>query len=94
MIHERIQGRGPRPDSENLGWRTEGFRGYADFMELAEFQGNFEELIGLAKDTLVVIMCAEAAYLRCHRQLIADACWPGAFGSNTLSARLAAFPIS
>jgi len=32
MIHERIQGRGPRPDSENLGWRTEGFRGYADFM--------------------------------------------------------------
>jgi len=42
-------------------------------MEIAEFQWNLEELIGLAKDTLVVIMCAEAAYLRCHRQLIADA---------------------
>jgi uncharacterized protein (DUF488 family) len=65
--------RRPRPDSKNLGWRTEGFRGYADFMATAEFEGNLAELIGLARKKQVVIMCAEAVYLRCHRQLIADA---------------------
>ena len=32
-----------------------------------------EDLIGLAKNEQVVIMCAEAAYLRCNRRLIADA---------------------
>jgi uncharacterized protein (DUF488 family) len=65
--------RRPRSDSKNLGWRTEGFRGYADFMATEEFQKNLEELIALAMKQQVVIMCAEAAYLRCHRQLIADA---------------------
>jgi uncharacterized protein (DUF488 family) len=29
--------RKPRPDSRNSGWREEGFRGYADYMETAEF---------------------------------------------------------
>lgn len=42
-------------------------------METGEFQENLEELIRLAKNKQVVIMCAEAAYLRCHRRLIADA---------------------
>ena len=65
--------RRPRPDSKNLGWRTEGFRGYADFLETGEFQENLEELIRLARKEQVVIMCAEAAYVRCHRRLIADA---------------------
>jgi uncharacterized protein (DUF488 family) len=65
--------RRPRPDSKNLGWRTEGFRGYADFMETGEFQENLEEMIGLSKHERTVIMCAEAVYLRCHRRLIADA---------------------
>jgi hypothetical protein len=32
MIQKRIQERIPCPDSKNLGWRTEGFRGYADLM--------------------------------------------------------------
>lgn len=65
--------RRPCPDSKNLGRRTEGFRGYADYMETEEFQENLEELIRLAKNELVVTMCAEAVYLRCHRRLISDA---------------------
>ena len=65
--------RRPRPDSKNLGRRTEGFRGYTDFMETDEFQENLEELITFATKEQVVIRCAEAAYLRCHRRLIADA---------------------
>jgi uncharacterized protein (DUF488 family) len=65
--------RRPRPESKNVGWRTESFRGYSDFIETEEFQGNLEELIRLAKNKQVVIMCAEASYLLCHRRLIADA---------------------
>jgi uncharacterized protein (DUF488 family) len=75
--YRHMPGRGgfrrPRPDSKNLGWRAEGFRGDADFMETGEFQENLEGLIGLATNEQVVIMCAEAAYVRCHRRLIADA---------------------
>ena len=104
--------RKPRPDSRNSGWREEGFRGYADYMETAEFASAITELIEWAggnslEDTSerggparashangaprrsgaresvwgsprgvaprVVMMCAEAVWWRCHRQLTADA---------------------
>src|SRR5688572_32938639 len=29
--------RKPRPDSPNTGWRNEGFRGYADYMQTERF---------------------------------------------------------
>ena len=32
-----------------------------------------EDLAGLSRRTRFALMCAEAAYHRCHRQLIADA---------------------
>jgi uncharacterized protein (DUF488 family) len=62
-----------RSDSMNRGWRTEGFRGYADYMETEEFRKNLEELIRIAGRKQVAIMCAEALFFRCHRQLISDA---------------------
>jgi uncharacterized protein (DUF488 family) len=66
--------RKPRSDSRNSGWREEGFRGYADYMETAEFASAITELIEWAAgERLVTIMCAEAVWWRCHRQLIADA---------------------
>jgi len=85
--------RKPRRDSPNAAWRHEGFRGYADYMETAEFGAALDELIEFAGATgeppssgggtppvarvagppRVAIMCAEAVWWRCHRQLVADA---------------------
>jgi uncharacterized protein (DUF488 family) len=61
------------PDSVNTGWRTEGFRGYADYMQTPAFAAGVEELVAVASAAPTVIMCAEAVPWRCHRSLIADA---------------------
>jgi uncharacterized protein (DUF488 family) len=89
--------RKPRRDSRNGAWRHEGFRGYADYMETAEFRRALTDLIGWAAESRTdlcradlsgppehdagperpglhtVMMCAEAVWWRCHRQLAADA---------------------
>jgi uncharacterized protein (DUF488 family) len=65
--------RKPRKDSRNMAWRVEGFRGYADYMETADFQQALAGLIDWAADAPTAIMCAESVWWRCHRQLIADA---------------------
>ena len=61
------------PDSVNAGWRNESFRGYADYMQTAQFGEAIGQLEELAGPTPTVIMCAEAVPWRCHRSLIADA---------------------
>jgi uncharacterized protein (DUF488 family) len=60
-------------DSLNVGWRNASFRGYADYMQTPEFEQSLEDLILLAKQERLAIMCAEAVPWRCHRSLIADA---------------------
>src|SRR5467141_220270 len=65
--------RHPRKDSQNMGWRNESFRGFADYMQTPDFEAGLNELIRLAQDRSVVIMCAEALPWRCHRSLVADA---------------------
>lgn len=60
-------------DSVNLGWHNESFRGYADYMQTEGFPVGVDELLKLAKDKVVAIMCAEAVPWRCHRSLIGDA---------------------
>ena len=62
-----------KPDSINAGWRNASFRGYADYMQTPEFEQGLEELIEMARQERVAIMCAEAVPWRCHRSLIADA---------------------
>jgi len=64
--------RKPRRDSRNSAWRNESFRGYADYMESPQFNGAIDDLIEWAKSSPTAIMCAEAVWWRCHRQLIAD----------------------
>ena len=62
-----------KPDSKNIAWRNEMFRGYADYMESAEFQKGTARLVDLAEKTgPTAIMCAEAVWWRCHRSLISD----------------------
>lgn len=79
--------RKPRKDSRNGAWRHEGFRGYADYMETAAFRDAITDLIewgdggaeissisrGPKPGLHTAIMCAEAVWWRCHRQLTADA---------------------
>jgi uncharacterized protein (DUF488 family) len=60
-------------DSPNVGWRNVSFRGFADYMQTPEFEESLEELIQLATEERVALMCAEAVPWRCHRSLIADA---------------------
>jgi len=64
--------RDPRPDSVNLAWRNASFRGYADYMETAEFRAAIERLLAMARTQRTAVMCAEAVWWRCHRGLIAD----------------------
>jgi uncharacterized protein (DUF488 family) len=72
--HElRLGGRrAPRADSHNTAWRNPQFRGYADHMETEGFRKGVEDLLELACDRRVAVMCAEAVWWRCHRSLLAD----------------------
>lgn len=65
--------RAPRVDTRNVGWRNRGFRGYADYMETAEFQSGLGCLNLQRGKHRVAVMCAEAVWWRCHRRLISDA---------------------
>jgi uncharacterized protein (DUF488 family) len=65
--------RRPRKDSQNTGWRNAAFRGYADYMEAADFEAALGDLLELAARGRTAIMCAEAVWWRCHRSLLADA---------------------
>jgi uncharacterized protein (DUF488 family) len=60
-------------DSINLGWRNASFRGFADYMRTPEFENHLNELVKLAQDKRIALMCAEALPWRCHRSLISDA---------------------
>lgn len=60
-------------DSPNTGWRSAGFRGYADYMQTDEFRSALDDLMASAETIRTAIMCAEAVPWRCHRSLIADA---------------------
>ena len=62
-----------RVDSPNSVWRNAAFRGYADYMQTAEFAAGLETLLELAQHQRTVIMCAEAVWWRCHRSMLADA---------------------
>ncbi|HQR16412.1 MAG TPA: DUF488 domain-containing protein [Nitrospira sp.] len=62
-----------RPDSPNMGWKNESFRGYADYMQTEAFDRALDELMSHGENERTAIMCAEAVPWRCHRSLVADA---------------------
>jgi uncharacterized protein (DUF488 family) len=74
-LHEPALGgwRRPARNSPNTGWRNKGFQGYADHMETSEFEAALARVARIAVDERAALMCAEALWWRCHRQLIADA---------------------
>ena len=74
-------------DSINTGWQNASFRGYADYMQTPEFDKNLEELIQLANQDGIALMCAEAVPWRCHRSLIADALLVRGIGTEHIMSR-------
>lgn len=64
--------RTPRRDSPNTGWKNAAFRGYADHVSTAEFEGGLRALADAANASRLAVMCAEAVWWRCHRRIIAD----------------------
>lgn len=65
--------RRPLPDSPNGGWRNEQFQGYADHMASADFERGLDRAMAVGRERRSALMCAEAAWWRCHRRLVADA---------------------
>lgn len=62
--------RRPPPDSPDVFWREEMFRGYAAHMRTPEFAAAIGELLGFGATQAV--MCSESVWWRCHRRMIAD----------------------
>ena len=106
--------RSPRRDSSNTAWRGAAFRGYADYMQTAEFARAVEELLEWAGESAggveaggearrvprvapcvapcVTMMCAEAAWRECHRQLTADVLVARGIDVRHITSALAAAP--
>ncbi|MEJ8757227.1 DUF488 domain-containing protein [Pontibacter sp. H259] len=64
--------RKPKPDSTNTIWKSESFRGYADYAETIEFKEAVTRLKEIAFVKRTAYMCSEAVWWRCHRAIISD----------------------
>lgn len=58
--------------STNGAWQNASFRHYADYARTVEFQTGLMNLLTLASERTVALVCAEACWWRCHRRIIAD----------------------
>ncbi len=65
--------RRPRPDSIHTALRNPSFRGYADYMDSAEFSDALDGVLGEVTERSTTVMCSETLWWRCHRRLVADA---------------------
>lgn len=61
-----------QPNSDNIAWHHPSFRGYADYMETAEFSKAVKELEEIALKSRTVFLCSEAVWWRCHRSMVSD----------------------
>jgi uncharacterized protein (DUF488 family) len=64
--------RRPAPDSPDVAWREEAFRGYAGHMRGPEFLAAIDDVLTQAAAQRLAVMCSESLWWRCHRRLIAD----------------------
>jgi uncharacterized protein (DUF488 family) len=72
----------PVEHSPNRAWTVEAFRTYADAMQTPQFLAAAAELEALAVERPTAVLCAERAWWKCHRRLIAD--WFVARGSRVV----------
>lgn len=68
-----LRGRSKGTASDVNGfWENQSFHNYADYALSEEFESALNQLMAMASDRRVAIMCAEAVWWRCHRRIIAD----------------------
>jgi uncharacterized protein (DUF488 family) len=60
------------PDSPDVVWRNDAFRGYAAHTRSPEFLAAIDEVLAGAAGQTTVVMCSESVWWRCHRRLVAD----------------------
>jgi Uncharacterized conserved protein len=65
----RPQGQGASPNGH---WQNDGLRHFADYALTPAFAAGLDALRRMAGEATTAIMCAETAWQRCHRQIIAD----------------------
>ncbi len=59
-------------ESPNTGLRNQSFRNYADHMLSEEFERAAAQLVALAGEKKLAVMCAERMFFQCHRMLVSD----------------------
>ncbi len=64
--------RRPSPDSPDVVWREDMFRGYAEHMRSPDFLAAIDAVLAEAEAPQVTVMCSESLWWRCHRRLVAD----------------------
>jgi uncharacterized protein (DUF488 family) len=64
--------RRPSPESPDVAWREDMFRGYAEHMRTDGFLTAADEVIAQARARRIAVMCSESVWWRCHRRLLAD----------------------
>jgi uncharacterized protein (DUF488 family) len=62
----------PGVDSHNRAWRNPFLRTYADHAQTSVFRDALDALCRVALQETCAIMCAEADWQQCHRQIISD----------------------
>jgi uncharacterized protein (DUF488 family) len=70
---QRLGGfRRPPPDSPDVVWRNESFRGYAAHLRTEIASAALAEVLAEIEGRSVALMCSETLWWRCHRRLVAD----------------------
>ena len=64
--------RKPAPDSPDVFWQNQSFRGYAGYTRDPRFLAAMADLLHQSARARTAVMCAESVWWRCHRRLIAD----------------------
>jgi uncharacterized protein (DUF488 family) len=67
-----LRGAVPQASSANTGWSNVHFRNYADYALSPPFHDALQRLCYEASRQMCAIMCAEANWRQCHRQIISD----------------------
>ncbi|HEX6499305.1 MAG TPA: DUF488 domain-containing protein [Micromonosporaceae bacterium] len=60
------------PDSPDVFWRNESFRGYAGYTRDPVFLAAMDDLLVQVATERTTVMCSETVWWRCHRRIIAD----------------------
>ena len=73
---DKLGGRRKRQDDVdpalNGYWCVQSFHNYADYALSGDFQSAIKDLVNLADNCRVALMCSEAVWWRCHRRIVAD----------------------